>query len=97
MNLQPSKTHILCRFYNPEKPKIELVGKQYTGGDAYRTRVEVLAVGPKVESCNVGDFLLLIPKPQILSVGDDKDLGLLDEGHVLGVVLDDKAPLSIVA
>jgi len=94
MQLQPSKTHILARFHNPAKPTIELVGKTYTGGDQYRTRVEVLAVGPKVESCKVGDFILLIPKPVVLGVGDDETLGLIDEASVLGVT-DDVAPLTI--
>jgi hypothetical protein len=94
MNLQPAKTHILCRFHNPEKPTIKLVGQTYTGGDQYRTRVEVLAVGPKVEACKNGDFLLLIPKPTVLGVGDDETLGLIDEASVLGVT-DDEAPLTI--
>lgn len=91
MKLQPSKTHILCRFYNP---LIKPASNDFDA-DASRTRVEVLEVGPDVTVCKKGDFLLLIPKPNVLSVaGDD---GLIDQGHVLGIVLDDTAPLAIEA
>lgn len=96
MNLQPSKTHILVRLYDPAKQVIETISKTFDG-DARRTRVEVLAIGPDVKSCKVGDFLLLIPKPILLpAVNQAGDEVLVDDGHVLGVVLDDKAPLTIV-
>lgn len=93
MKLQPARTHILVRFYNPPDIIIQASAKQFDGGDR-RTRAEVIAVGPDVKSCNVGDFLYLIPKPAIAPVSEDE--GLIDEGHVLGVVLDDVAPLVIV-
>ncbi len=93
MQLQPVKTHILCRFHNPPDIIIQASAKVFDGGDT-RTRVEVLAVGPDVKCCKAGDFLFVIPKPAIAAVTNEE--GLIDEGHVLGVVLDDKAPLTIV-
>lgn len=93
MKLQPVKTHILVRFYNPPDIIIQASAKVFDGGDT-RTRVEVLAVGPDVTTCKSGDFLFLIPKPVIVPITNED--ALIDEGHVLGVVLDDVAPLTIV-
>lgn len=98
MQLQPVKTHILVRFYHPQKPLIEAPNSVFGEmNDDLRTRVEVVSVGMDVKTCKPGDFLLLVPKPIRLNISSDKDLWLIDDGQVLGVVLDDTAPITIEA
>lgn len=98
MQLQPCKTHILVKFYQPAKPVIKAANSQFAShNDDDRTRVEVLAVGPDVKCCKKDDFLLLIPKPTLLPIKSDEDLFLIDEGAVLGIVEDDAAPIELEA
>lgn len=91
MKLQPTKTHILARFHTKKHNLIATNSKDFGElGDEYRTRVEVLAVGPDVTACKPGDFLLLVPKPQLLPVANE-DEALIFESAVVGIVLDDTA------
>lgn len=94
MNLKPAKTHILAKFYNPAEQKIVTQSKTLAG--EYRTIIEVLAVGPDVTTCKVGDFVWLKPGSSPVGIDEKESLGVFDDTHVLGVT-DDTRPLTIVA
>lgn len=92
MKLQPVKTHILAKFYNPPKQKIVTQSKVLSG--EHRTIIEVIAVGPEVATCKVGDFLWLKPGSTPIGVDEKESLGVFDDTHVLGVT-DDTRPLEV--
>lgn len=93
MKLTPVKTHILAKFHNSPEQKIVTASKSL--GGAYRTLIEVVAVGPDVVTCKVGDFVWLKPNSEPVGVDEAESLGVFDDTHVLGVT-DDVAPLTIV-
>lgn len=94
MKLRPVKSHILARFYNPPEKLIKTASKALSG--EHRTIIEVVAVGPDVVTCKVGEFVWLKPATTPLAIDEAEELGVFDDSHVLGVVEDDKAPLTIV-
>lgn len=93
MNLKPVKTHILAKFYNPPAQKIVTQSKSL--GGEFRTIIEVVAVGPDVVTCKVGDFVWLKPNSAPIGVDEKESLGVFDDTHVLGIT-DDTRPLTIV-